>query len=118
MRQTRNEDITENCSKWKSKWRSFIFRSLTKELTIEVMHLNRIKFRAGKKRKVLTALASRIMSRTLRGVKPDYPRHDTPFSKQGKRWMITWTRLVNSPPFPAPESYTQMDAPGMRDNLG
>ena len=113
-----NKGITKDHRKWKWKWMSFIYKSLAMELTVEVMLLNRIGS-AGSTKKALILLASKLLSHILRRIRSDRHRQDAPSIKaiRGERLMITWTRLVTSSPFLAPESYTQMDVRGMWDKV-
>lgn len=113
-----NKGITKDHRKWKWKWMSFIYKSLAMELTVEVMLLNRIGS-AGSTKKALISLASKLLSHILRRIRSDRHRQDAPSIKaiRGERLMITWTRLVTSSPFLAPESYTQMDVRGMWDKV-
>ena len=113
-----NKGITKDHRKWKWKWMSFIYKSLAMELTVEVMLLNRIGS-AGSTKKALISLASKLLSHILRKIRSDRHRQDAPSIKaiRGERLMITWTRLVTSSPFLAPESYTQMDVRGMWDKV-
>ena len=113
-----NKGITKDHRKWKWKWMSFIYKSLAMELTVEVMLLNRIGS-AGSTKKALISLASKLLSHILRKIRSDRHWQDAPSIKaiRGERLMITWTRLVTSSPFLAPESYTQMDVRGMWDKV-
>lgn len=113
-----NKGITKDHRKWKWKWMSFIYKSLAMELTVEVMLLNRIGS-AGSTKKALISLASKLLSHILRRIRSDRHRQDAPSIKaiRGERLMITWTRLVTSSPFLAPESYTQTDVRGMWDKV-
>ena len=113
-----NKGITKDHRKWKWKWMSFIYKSLAMELTVEVMLLNRIGS-AGSTKKALISLASKLLSHVLRKIRSDRHWQDAPSIKaiRGERLMITWTRLVTSSPFLAPESYTQMDVRGMWDKV-
>ena len=113
-----NKGITKDHRKWKWKWMSFIYKSLAMELTVEVMLLNRIGS-AGSTKKALISLASKLLSHVLRKIRSDRHWQDAPSIKaiRGERLMITWTRLVTSSPFLAPESYTQTDVRGMWDKV-
>ena len=113
-----NKGITKDHRKWKWKWMSFIYKSLARELTVEVILLNRMGS-AGSTKKALISLASKLLSHILRKIRSDRHRQDAPSIKaiRGERLMITWTRLVTSSPFLAPESYTQMDVRGMWDKV-